>query len=111
MGIASPGEPDVRRAGASFSFTALNQVSAWVQIAGQFGFAAGGDGAGVGSVGLEVSFDGGATFYNASKLDGTPNSWATPFALAPTSPGESGVLHRARCTAYTSGTINGRLSQ
>ncbi len=105
------GEPDVRRGGATFAFTAVNQVSAWVRIEGQFWFAAGGDGAGVGSIALEISFDGGTTTYNATLPGGGPNSWAVPVCLAPVSPGEAGVLHRARCSAWTSGTINGRISQ
>jgi hypothetical protein len=64
----------------------------------------------VGSVVLERSFDGGTTYTQASFPDGT-----TPTLTAPMSgtwnEKEKGTAYRFRCSAFTSGTINWRLSQ
>ena len=69
----------------------------------------------VGSVQLERSFDGGTTWIVAGDASGangqaiynTANIDVSRLAGEP----ERCVLYRLRCTAYTSGTINYRLSQ
>lgn len=64
----------------------------------------------VGTAILERSFDGGTTFLPVSKdLGGTANSFTAPMTIAISEP-EPGVLYRFRCSAWTSGTINYRLS-
>lgn len=64
----------------------------------------------VASVQLERSFDGGTTW-----LPLTANGTQIYKFTAPCSEGgdetEAGVLYRLNCTAYTSGTVNYRLSQ
>jgi hypothetical protein len=64
----------------------------------------------VGTVALERSFDGGTTWLNCTKSDGTANSFTSGVSLICEEP-EPGVLYRLNCTAFTSGAINWRLSQ
>lgn len=59
---------------------------------------------------LERSFDGGATWLPVSRdIVGSGAVFSAPFSLQVRET-ESGVLYRLNCTAYTSGTINYRLS-
>jgi hypothetical protein len=114
MGKRSPTDTDVRRAGATASFTAADQVTDWVEVAGRFWISAQPAGGGAGAVALEFSFDGGTTAENATLPGGGANSWTVPVLLAPVAPEEPeepGVLARLRCSAWTSGTINARVSQ
>lgn len=65
----------------------------------------------VGTVGIERSFDGGATFIPIEKdLAGTNLTFTAPDSVI-VEEVESAVLYRAVCSAFTSGTINYRLSQ
>jgi hypothetical protein len=60
---------------------------------------------------LEKSFDGGDTYIPISKdSSGTANSYNAPIALGVYEP-EHNVLYRWNCVAYTSGTVNYRISQ
>lgn len=63
----------------------------------------------VGTVIPERSFDGGDTFLPLTAL-GSSISFTAPCTEIFEEP-EAGVLYRLRCSAYTSGTINYRLSQ
>lgn len=67
----------------------------------------------VATISLERSFDGGTTWLNVSLNNGQNNAWTAPISLA--CPGddslEGDVLYRLNCTAYTSGTVNYRVSQ
>lgn len=64
----------------------------------------------VGTVILERSFDGGTTFLPcAIDTAGDPNAYSAPMSVVINEP-EPGVFYRFRCSAYTSGTINYRLS-
>lgn len=64
----------------------------------------------VGSVQLERSFDNGTTWLPLTAA-GTPlYVWTAPASEVCEEP-EAGVLYRLNCTAYTSGTVNYRLSQ
>jgi hypothetical protein len=64
----------------------------------------------VGAVVPERSFDGGTTFLQLTFSDGTPVAFTTPVSATWSEP-ESGVIYRVRCSAFTSGTINWRLSR
>jgi hypothetical protein len=67
----------------------------------------------VGTIQLERSFDGGATWIVANiGGSGTLAQWTagTPVSLSFGEP-EKQTLYRLNCTAYTSGTINYRISQ
>jgi hypothetical protein len=61
-------------------------------------------------VSLERSFDGGTTWLNCTRADGTANSFSAAASLVCEEP-EAGVLYRLNCTTYTSGTVSWRLSQ
>jgi hypothetical protein len=58
----------------------------------------------------ERSFDGGTTWLPLTYLDGAPITWAAPMT-SPMPECEGGVLWRLACSAYTSGTVNWRVSQ
>jgi len=65
----------------------------------------------VGTVAVERSFDGGTTFVPVARdTSGTAASFTAPTSLSISEP-EKGVLYRLNCSAYTSGTVNYRLSQ
>lgn len=65
----------------------------------------------VGSAQLECSFDGGTTWIVVSNdTAGDGAIYTAPCKLSPYEP-EKGVLYRWNCTAFTSGTVNYRLSQ
>ena len=89
------------------SFTGTGQVNLGVFL-GYFRFYV--TGTFVGTVRLECSYDGGATWVPAS-LDtlGDYASYTQPVSVVGFEP-EKGVFYRINCTAYTSGTINVRMS-
>lgn len=63
------------------------------------------------TVAVERSFDGGTTFVPVARdTSGTAASFTAATSLSISEP-EKGVLYRLNCTAYTSGTVNYRLSQ
>lgn len=65
----------------------------------------------VGTVELERSFDAGSTWLDCSRDSaGTTASFTAPFSVVVEEP-EVGVIYRLNCSAYTSGTINYRISQ
>jgi hypothetical protein len=65
----------------------------------------------VGTVQIERSFDGGAIWLVVDKdLTGADLTFTAPQSLV-VEEVESAVLYRSNCTAFTSGTINVRLSQ
>lgn len=84
-----------------------------IEVRGDFNVTLGGT-APVGTVKLEKSFDNGVNWFDVSR-DNAGN--AASYALSSTemafqmSEPEIGVLYRANCTAYTSGTITCRISQ
>lgn len=89
------------------AFTAVGQTSAAACFQGWYNLFVGGTF--VGSVGLEASFDGGMTWLPVTSLG---NAVAiTGRAVELLRQFEPGVLIRARCIAFTSGTIEVRISQ
>lgn len=65
----------------------------------------------IATVVLEKSFDGGANWVPVSEdSGGTANSFTAPCAVVVYEP-ETNILYRWNCTAFTSGTINYRISQ
>ena len=67
-------------------------------------------GAFVGSTRLECSFDGGTTWIPVSDESGGDVAFTVP-GQATREQTESSVLYRMNCTAYTSGTINWKITQ
>lgn len=63
----------------------------------------------VGTIYIERSFDNGATYLPITAL-GSSVTFSAPASEVFEEP-EAGVLWRLRCSAYTSGTVNYRLSQ
>lgn len=63
----------------------------------------------VGSVWLERSFNGGSDWHPCTSL-GASIAFTAPCSEVASEP-QPGTLYRLTCTAYTSGTINYRLSQ
>lgn len=65
----------------------------------------------VATVKVQRSFDDGSTWVDCSRDSaGTTASYTAPASLLVEEP-EAGVLYRLNCSAYTSGTINYRISQ
>lgn len=64
----------------------------------------------VGTVVLEKSFDAGTTWIQVFDRSGAAISTTTPKTIIVDEP-EDSVQYRARCSAYTSGTANVRLSR
>lgn len=114
----TPGSSDAADAVVSGAFTATG-VSAVFLPWGTFNlliYGSGGpNGAWAGTVQLERSFDGGTTWIicgdasgaNGQAVYNTNNVDVSRLVGEP----EQGVAYRLHCTAYTSGTINYRLSQ
>lgn len=64
-----------------------------------------------GTVGLQRSFDEGATWHNVARdVYGNATAFSAPVSIGVFEP-ENGVRYRLNCTAYSSGTIGYRLSQ
>lgn len=91
----------------SSAFTATGQSTS-APVKGYYNFAI--YGTFVGTARLERSFDAGSNWVPVS-LDalGDPASYTVPVSVTGFEC-ENGVLYRVNCTAYTSGTINYRLS-
>lgn len=65
----------------------------------------------VGTISLQRSFDGGSNWnIVSSDTYGTAATYAVPVSLAAFEP-EYGVIYCWNCSAYTSGTVNYRISQ
>lgn len=107
MGKLSTTDTDLARSAASGTLTALGSTPACA-LNGRFNLSIWG--AFSATVALERSFDGGATWINCSRSDGTNNSLSAAYSGV-IDEIESGVLYRLTCTGYTSGTVNWRMSQ
>lgn len=108
--MANPGAPLIGSFGAiglSASFQPIMRERSW----GQFNLAL--TGTAVATVQLERSFDGGATWCQIYAGGTQLKVWS--YNSTNLSEGaeecERGVLYRFNCTAFTSGTLNYRLSQ
>lgn len=91
------------------SFTAVgNSPAPYFAPLGMFNFVL--TGTFVATVILEKSFDLGATWVPLSVDNvGTPNAYTAPLAILVNEP-ESVPVYRLRCSAWTSGQVNYRLS-
>ena len=84
-----------------FSIPLRAQVPFSVSIRGTF----------VGTISLQRSFDGGATYgIYTLPASNSAATWTAPVEIDVVPTGESGVLYELSCTAYTSGTVTYRLS-
>jgi hypothetical protein len=107
MGKPAVDHDDRGRRSVAGAFTAIGQSDPG-EFFGQLNFSLWGTF--VATVSIERSFDGGATYLPVTNEYGVAYSWSAPMSIVVDEP-ESGVLYRLNCTAYTSGTINYRVSQ
>lgn len=110
MGKLTPAAQDLADAKSEQALTAAVGAASytpWLAFVGTANLAISGNG--VGSVILERSFDGGTTAIPATNL-GAAVTFTGP-ASETILNREAGVLHRLRCTAFTSGSFLARLSQ
>ncbi len=107
MGALSGGGADLALQVASGTLTGLDDAGSSIMLRGNFNISVWGTF--VATVELERSFDGGTTWIRVTFSDGGILAYTAP-ASAVWSEAEYGVLFRLRCTAYTSGSINWRLS-
>ena len=108
MAQQQPGSRDLASRLVTASFVAINDVTAPVEMIGPFLMMATG---GVGTVELQFSVDGAATWNNAQLANGSANNWTVPVNQVVTNlSGEDGMLFRLRCSGFSSGPIAARLS-
>ena len=107
MGALLGGGADLALQVASGTLTGLADAGTAIMLRGNFNISVWGTF--VATVELERSFDGGTTWIRVTFSDGGALTYKAP-ASAVWSEAEYGVLFRLRCTAYTSGSINWRLS-
>lgn len=109
MGMPGIGLPDAAGRVASGTFTGTG-VGAALQPAMNRGFNLSIWGTFVATITLQRSFDGGTTYIPVTYSDGTQINYSVP-GSGSWQEAESGVLYALNCTAFTSGTVNWRLSQ
>lgn len=107
MGIPSGGSVDIAARKASGSLSSVT-AGASIQMTGAFNLAL--SGTFVATLSQERSFDGGTTWISVTFANGSPVTFTAPVSVQWYEP-QAGVLHRVKCSAYTSGVINWRLSQ
>jgi len=109
MGKLSPTGQDLAVQIAAAALAAANASTTPTAFVGHFNASVGGTFSG--TVTLEKSFDGGATFVPAiNEHTGEAITFTTAGAIKVCEP-EPGVLYQLAMTAFTSGTANARLSQ
>lgn len=108
MGKLSTSGQELAESVVSGSFTATGQSSA-IAIGPERGGNVAIYGTFVGTVSVERSFDGGTNWIGLTDASGNAYSY-TDDATFRIDEDERGVLYRLNCSAYTSGTINYRLS-
>ena len=115
--VQTPPAHDQATAVVSGQFTATGQSASFMPY-GPFNLIFGGSGGPNGNwsatIRLERSFDGGTSWYVCGiGGDGTQAIWSTNNQDVSVIGAESekGMIYRLNCTAYTSGTINYRMSQ
>jgi len=107
MGMNAPGGIEAAPTVVSGNFTGTGSSSA-AAFLGAFNVSLWGTF--VGTVVLERSFDGGTTFLPcAIDTAGDSATYTAPVSVVVSEP-EPFVYYRVRCSAFTSGTINYRLS-
>jgi hypothetical protein len=110
MGKPTTGSDDLAFAPVFGALTAATNGDTFMPAGAGRGFNVSVWGTFVGSVRPCRSFDGGTTWLPLTYADGTIISWTVPATMSFVEH-ERGVLYRVNCTAFTSGTINWRLSQ
>jgi hypothetical protein len=116
-GANALGSTDLANGGFVGTFTAAATTSPYYAFQGAFNVVFGGpsgpNGTWSGSIQLERSFDGGATWYicgvgggGQQAIYSTSNQDVSFVASEP----EQGVLYRLHCTALTAGTVNYRMT-
>lgn len=107
MGKRTPTTDDDVLRKTELAITANGQATPWQEFSGRFNLHLAGTF--VATVILERSFDGGVTAAPCTNL-GAAVSFTGPASEILEAP-ETGVLYRLRCTAFSSGTVQARLSQ
>lgn len=107
MGSLTSGGTDLALQVASGTLTGLDDAGESILLRGNFNVSVWGTF--VATVALERSFDGGSSWIRVTFSDGNAITY-TAAASAVWSEPEFGVSFRLRCSAYTSGSINWRLS-
>ncbi|CAH2606421.1 conserved protein of unknown function (plasmid) [Rhodovastum atsumiense] len=103
------GIPDGAANKITGTFTAAGAADKSVACSGRFNVSIWGTF--VATVVIERSFDGGSTFLPLSTdAYGTAVALTVPCSLVIDEP-EAGVIYRLRCTSWTSGSVNWRISQ
>jgi hypothetical protein len=109
MGVPITGAADQAQSVVTGALTANGQGTTQLQLLGVFNAVLWGTF--VGTVALQCSFDAGTTWVAVvSRYTGNAITATAPGALRYDEV-EPGVYYRLQCTAYTSGTINVRLSE
>lgn len=109
MGKITPSGTDLATQAVATVFTAAGQVTAPACFQGHFNLFVGSAGAFTGTVRLEASHDGGATWLPLTAMGNAVS--ITAEAAEVLRQYEPGVLIRARCMALSAGTIQVRISQ
>lgn len=107
MGRRTSGDQDDVLRKSEAALTANGQATPWQEFSGRFNLHL--EGPFVGTVVVDRSFNGGTSFASLTNL-GAAVSFTGPASEILEAP-EAGVLYRLRCTAFTSGPIQARLSQ
>jgi hypothetical protein len=103
------GNPGLTPAAVTGTFTATGQSASFTPICGR-PFNVTLSGTFVASVQLERSFDAGSNWHPITAAGTQLYAW-TAAASETAEEHESGPIYRLNCTAYTSGTVNYRISQ
>lgn len=107
MGVPSTGMRDQARGVVSGTFTGTGN-GASILVQGRFNIAIWGTFSA--TVAVEKSYDAGATWIAVGRdAAGTAATYTAETSVLTEEP-ENGVLWRLRCSAYTSGTVNWRIS-
>lgn len=109
MGKPSDGADDAADVVVSGTFTGTGESASLAFGPDGFGGNVSLWGTFVGTVKVQRSFDGGTTWIDVTDSNGLVYEYTGPASFRIDEP-EKSVLYRLNCTAYTSGTINYRLS-
>lgn len=109
MGKMNPYGPELAQQTVAAVFTAAGQVTQAACFQGYFNLFVGGSGSFTGTIRLEATHDGGATWLPLTAMGNAVS--ITAEAVETLHQYEPGVMIRARCMALSAGTIPVRISQ